>query len=139
MLPFLASDGGLRVGGGETAEIGATTTEQLTAAAGRAVETVGPGSGPTYGTAVHSAFETEVRSLGNTNLATEQSYLNGNLVMRGTPGSVRIDVVEGPLDAPTCCYDLKTGSATLKPSRIEQIQGNLPGGANVPIIRITPP
>jgi hypothetical protein len=88
---------------------------------------------------VHSAFEAEVDALGSANLATEQSYLNGNLVTRGTPGSVRIDVVEGPLDAPTCCYDLKTGSATLTPGRIRQIQGNLPGGADVPVIQIKPP
>ena len=31
---------------------------------------------------------------------------------------------------------LKTGSATLSPGRIQQIQQNIPGGANVPIIEI---
>jgi len=124
--------------GTPAAESGQTTAE-LTAAAGRAVKTVGPGRGPVYGTTVHSAFEAEVNALGDANLATEQSYLNGNLVSQGTPGSVRLDVVEGPLDAPTCCYDLKTGSATLTPGRIGQIQANIPGGANVPVVQITPP
>jgi hypothetical protein len=69
----------------------------------------------------------------------EEERRRFHALTRGTRGSVRLDVVEGPLDAPTCCYDLKTGSATLTPGRIRQFQGNLPGGANVPVIQIKPP
>src|SRR5207247_3490911 len=42
----------------------ASVFEQLSAAAGRAAEGVGPGRGPVYGTNVHSAFQAEVEALG---------------------------------------------------------------------------
>ena len=115
------------------------TAEQLTAAAGRAADAVGEGNGAAYGTAVHAAFATEVRALGSESLTAEQSYLNGKAVSYGTRGSVRADVIEGPIDAPTRAYDLKTGSATLTPSRIAELQRHLPGGTNVPVTLITPP
>jgi hypothetical protein len=115
-----------------------TTADDLAAAADRAGQTMGPGSGPAYGTKFHSEFETEVNALGNANLSTEVSYLNGLVVLRGTAGSVRLDVVEGPLDAPTAVYDLKTGSATLSPARIQQIQAHVPGGNNVPVLLVRP-
>jgi len=137
--------GPLGAGGGypgvaEAAETAAPSTiDLLSGAANRAATTVGPGSGPVYGTAVHSVFQDEVNALGNTNLATEQSYLNGQLVDYATPGSVRLDVVEGPLTNPAAVYDLKTGSATLAPSRILQIQSHLPGnGSNIPVIEVRP-
>ncbi len=112
--------------------------QQLQGAANRAATNVGPGSGPTYGTTVHNAFQREVDALGNANLTTEQSYLNGNPVRRGTPGSVRLDVVEGPLDNPKSIYDLKTGNAKLTLARIQQIQSHLPGGSTVPITEVRP-
>ena len=94
--------------------------------------------GAVYGTRVHTAFEAEVRALGNSSLKTEMSYLNGRLVNRGTLNSVRLDVVEGPLTSPTAIYDLKTGSATLTPTRILEIQSHIPGGNNVPVIEVRP-
>ena len=112
--------------------------QQLQGAANRAATNIGPGSGPTYGTTVHNAFQREVDALGNANLTTEQSYLNGNPVRHGTPGSVRLDVVAGPLDNPTSIYDLKTGSAKLTLARIQQIQSHLPGGSTVPITEVRP-
>ncbi|MBI4604274.1 MAG: RHS repeat protein [Planctomycetes bacterium] len=117
---------------------GATLADDLAAAATRARNTVGRGSGGAYGTRVHSAFEAEVNALGNPSLSTEISYLNGQIVPRGTPGSVRLDVVNGPLNAPVSIFDLKTGSATLTPARIQQIQSHIPGGANVPVFEVRP-
>ena len=92
-----------------------TTLEVLQGAATRAAQSVGEGGGPVYGTAVHSAFKAEVEALGNANLRTEVSYLNGEVVRYGTPGSVRLDVVEYAADGRTILgvYDLKTGSAML--------------------------
>jgi len=118
------------------APLPASTQTTLTGAAGPAHTTVGTGRGPVHGTKTRTAFVAEVRALGNANLTTEVSYLNGRVVPRGTPGSVRLDVVEGPLTAPMTIYDLKTGSATLTPARIQQIQQHIPGGANVPVIEI---
>jgi len=83
--------------------------QQLQGAANTAAETVGTGSGPLYGTAVHSEFAAQVDALGNANLAAEQSYLGGQPVNYGTPGSVRVDVVEGPVDAPTAVYRSQNG------------------------------
>jgi hypothetical protein len=78
--------------------------------------------------------------LGNANIRTEVSYLNGKEVDYGTPGSVRLDVVEYNANGNiTGVYDLKTGSATLTPARIEQIQSNLPGaGGGVPVTEVRP-
>lgn len=107
-------------------------------AANDAVQNVGTGSGAAYGTAVHSEFADLVDGMGNSSLSTEISYKNGVQVPYGTAGSIRADVVEGPLHAPTAVYDLKTGSATLTPARIQQIQSHLPGGSNVPVQEIKP-
>jgi hypothetical protein len=52
---------------------------------------------------------------------------------------VRLDVVEGDITSPTAVYDLKTGSATLTPSRISQIRANLPEGSqDTPVTEINP-
>ena len=120
------------------AETGTTLADDLAAAATRAAQNVGPGSGPVYGTQVHTAFEVEARALGNPDLLTEQSYLNGVPVPRGMSGSVRLDVVNGPVNAPTSVFDLKTGSAILTPARIQQIQLHIPGGASVPVFEVRP-
>jgi hypothetical protein len=80
----------------------------------------------------------QVDALSNPDLATEQSCLNASLVPRGVPGSVRLDVVKGPLDNPTAVFDLKTGNATLTPARIQQIQSHLSGGNSVPVYQIKP-
>ena len=47
--------------------------------------------------------------------------------------------VEGDPMEPSAVYDLKTGSATLRPARIAQIQANLPQGyQDIPVIEIRP-
>jgi hypothetical protein len=59
----------------------------------------------------------------------------------GTPGSVRVDVVEGPVNNPTAVYDLKTGNARLSPARVSQIQSHLPqnaSGTKIPVKEIKP-
>ena len=109
----------------------------LSTAASRAQQTVVPGNGPVYGTRVHTAFAKEVRVLGKSNLNSEVSYLAGQRVPYGTPGSARIDVVYGPVDNPIATFDLKTGSATLMTGRIQQIQSNLPR-PNIPVFEIRP-
>jgi hypothetical protein len=116
---------------------GASTQSILTSAAQRAYGTVGAGRGSVYGTKVHSAFQAEVEALGRTDLTPEVSYRNGEIVKRGTSGSIRLDVVEGPVKTPTAIYDLKTGSATLTLQRIAEIRQHLPAGyQNIPIIEI---
>ena len=122
--------------GVQAAAMNETTEIRLVGAAQQAIKQVGQGKGPVYGTKVHTAFEKIVQRLG---LKTEQSYLNGHRVGRGTPGSIRVDALEGTVDNPTVVYDLKTGGAQLTQARIQQIQKNLPGGNNVPVIMIKAP
>jgi RHS repeat-associated protein len=115
-----------------------STESLLTDLATQAAQNVGSGSGAVYGTLVHSEFSDLIEGLGNQNLFTEQNYLNGVPVDGNLPGSIRIDVGEGTVNAPTAVYDLKTGQATLKPQRIQQIQSHLPNGSNVPVTEIRP-
>jgi RHS repeat-associated protein len=119
--------------------VSATTADVLRSAAGRASSSVAAGKGPVYGTKVHTAFQRQVEALGRQDLFTEIAYKNGFEVTRGTKGSVRLDVVEGSREAPTAIYDLKTGSAQLTESRINQIRGHLPPGARkIPIQEVRP-
>lgn len=114
-----------------------STFDVLSSAASRALAKVGIGKGPVYGTLAHTAFRNEVEALGLKNLSTEVSYLNGKVVSYGTKGSVRLDVVEGPLLNPTAVFDFKTGGASLSATRIQQIQSHLPLSAkNIPIIEV---
>ncbi|WP_428267757.1 hypothetical protein [Haliangium sp.] len=114
----------------------ASTIDLLTAAAARARKAVGPGRGHVHGTRVHTAFRAEVDALG-TNLTTEVSYLRGRRVTYGKKGSVRLDVVEGPLDAPIAVFDLKTGGARLTPARIKEIRRHLPEEySHIPVVEI---
>ncbi|WP_185975256.1 RHS repeat-associated core domain-containing protein [Mesorhizobium sp. WSM4310] len=113
----------------------------LSNAATSAAQKVGPGKGAVYGTKVHTAFENEVKALVDPKLSTEVSYKGGLPVPRGTPGSVRVDVVEGPIANPGTAYDLKTGKASLDLNRVTQIQNNmpsLPNGSPVPVKEIRP-
>lgn len=121
------------------AETGGSTGDLLSGLASKAQATVGEGSGAVYGTAVHSEFAAEINALGDSNLSTEVSYLNGEVVPYGTARSVRLDVVEGDILEPQAAYDLKTGSAILTPARIAQIQANLPEGyQDIPVYEVRP-
>jgi RHS repeat-associated protein len=96
------------------------------------------------GTKKHTTFRNLVKGLGRDDLTPEVTYLNNERLPNNAnaKGSVRLDVVEGPLDAPTAVYDLKTGAAGLSPARIRQIRehlpnsGRLPNGQLIPIIEV---
>ena len=90
------------------------------------------GNGPVVGTQKHAVFANEVNALGNSNLRTEVSYLNGAEVPYATKGSVRFDVLEyNSAGLPMCAYDLKTGAAVLTAARAAQMQQI--SGLNIPI------
>ena len=102
----------------------------LQEAANKAEQAVG-GKGSVAGTKKHTAFEKEVKASGEGRFETEVSYKGGEVVKRGTPGSVRPDVVEGSSAAPTAIYDLKTGGAKLTEKDISRIRENLPATTRV--------
>jgi hypothetical protein len=115
------------------------TADDLAAAANRASGAVGPGSGAVHGTRVHSAFATELRALGRSDVFSEVSSLQGRVVPYGTRGSVRLDAVVGSPGAPTAIFDLKTGAATLSSTRIAQIRSHLPPGfQDIPVQVLRP-
>ncbi len=94
-----------------------------------------PGSGPVVGTYKHTAFASEVGKLGNSNLRTEVSFLNGSEVSYGTKGSIRFDVMQFGADGiPIAAWDFKTGAAVLTEYRIAQMQAQ--SGLNIPIFMI---
>lgn len=91
----------------------------------QALQQVGAGKGPVYGTKAHNTFKEINAKKGYT---TEVSYKDGQVVKHGTPGSVRVDVAKGAAENPKAIGDLKTGGAKLSPSRIQQIRNHLPTG-----------
>lgn len=126
------------VGNQVTRAFGGNTEAALQDAANQAVKNVGAGKGPVYGTRVHSEFQSLVENLGS-DISTEVSYLNGNLVPHGTKGSVRLDAVVGDINKPSSVFDLKTGGARLTPKRINEIRQNLPfDSQNIPIKEVRP-
>ena len=104
----------------------------------KVIENVGPGSGPTYGTAVHSAFEASVRATNLPGVSVERSWAQGLEVPYGTEGSIRTDV---SLRDPTtggvrAIWDVKTGGARMTDARANQIRTELNFDKDVPIIEL---
>ena len=102
----------------------------------RADASVAPGRGPTHGTRVHAALEAEIKALNRPDLLAKISFKDGVVVPRGTPGSIRLDVVEVSSSGKVITvWDLKTGGAKLSIKRIGEIQQHLPNQAPVHEIR----
>ena len=133
---YLSLRYGSRVSTSQSANAYPKIEYDLETAAYRANKIVGEGYGGAHGTKVHSEFRHQVSQLNKSELFTEVSYRGGVPVKWGTRGSVRLDVVQGQIGAPSKVFDLKTGGARLTPARIRQIQSQLPGGKNVPVIEI---
>jgi len=113
-----------------------TTQQMLQDMANQADQNV-PGSGTISGTLKHTNLASQVTALDDPYLASEVSYKDGQIVKYGTPGGVRLDVVEYNTDGSIkAIYDLKTGKAGLTQSRITQIQDAV--HADVPVIEIRP-
>ena len=69
---------------------------------------------------------------------TEISYLDGRVVLRTTPGSVRLDVVAGHPAAPVRTYEIRTGHRALPSNRLKAIRRHLPGRGTVPVVQLRP-
>jgi hypothetical protein len=53
-------------------------------------------------------------------------------------GSIRLDVIEGPLDNPTQVWDYKFGGARLTPTRVNQIRTGAGLQPNAPVTEVKP-
>jgi RHS repeat-associated protein len=120
--------------GGSEAVLEKVTQRALTKAATEALETVGPGKGGVHGTKVHTEFAKKVDPK-KSGVTTEVSYKNGDVVPRGTPGSIRVDAVRGNPARPQGVYDVKTGGAKLDAARKAEIQKHLPRRTTIREIR----
>jgi len=98
-------------------------------------------SGARAGTLKHSYADGLLnryqRRFGDRGLSTEVPYLNGVAGQRGA-GSIRLDVVEGPLNNPAAIFDYKFGTARFPQSRIDQIRRVGQFGDDVPISGVRP-
>ena len=74
-----------------------------------------------YGTAVHQRLQQQIRNLGDENFRAEISYVKSIEEDYGTPGSVRVDVIEKVNEGFACVYDIKTGKAELSSARRQEI------------------
>jgi len=86
----------------------------------------------------HKRFLARVCSLNSGLCNTEISYLEGRVVLRATPGSIRLDVVAGHPAAPVRAYLLKIGQKDIASHHLEAIRRHLPGRGSVPIFRLQP-
>ena len=77
---------------------------------------------------------------GSRGLSTEIRYSNGIPWHPGVPlkGSVRLDVVEGPLANPTAVFDYKFGNAVLTPTRVNVIRNAAGLHVSVPVTAVHP-
>jgi RHS repeat-associated protein len=104
----------------------------------------GLGIGPVAGIYKHGYAERLLNRYqqlyGDRGLTTEVRYVGGQLWRSFAPleGSVRLDVVEGPLASPTAVYDYKFGSGRLSQFRIGQIRARAGLGSNVPVLEVRP-
>jgi hypothetical protein len=105
----------------------------------------GLGNGSVAGTLKHGYADrllTRYQQIfGDRGLSTEVRYINGAPWQQGIDplkGSIRLDVVEGPLNNPTRVWDYKFGGAQLTPARVNQIRTGAGLGPNVPVDAVRP-
>jgi RHS repeat-associated protein len=138
MIHFIALTAGGSAGeASETSTVvneSITVEEKMQAAATKAAETVGEGSGAVHGTKVHAEFGKLAGEIEGASI--EVSYKNGQVVPYGTKGSVRADAVIGDVNAPNAVYDLKTGGAKLTPANVAKYNQHVPGAP--PVYQVKP-
>ncbi len=118
-----------------------SVTEKITDVLDRVLTNLGPGSGASYGTFVHSSAANILKAMnipGFGEDGVEQSFSFGDLVCYGLSDSVRTDVIlrDDQTGEILAVWDIKTGSERLIPKRIAEIRQNLDIGDNIPIIEV---
>ncbi len=95
-----------------------------------------------YGTAVHKDMEGQVRALKDPNFRAEVSISKTKNETYGTPGSIRIDVLENVGNGTVCVYDIKTGRSGLSAARSVELVGTVfsryPGTNRILLIETRP-
>ncbi|MEZ5850503.1 MAG: hypothetical protein R3D68_07625 [Hyphomicrobiaceae bacterium] len=78
-----------------------------------------------YGTKVHKNLERQIKFLDDPNFVAEQSMSKNDFENYGTPGSIRVDVLERVGNGTVCVYDIKTGRRGLSAARSAEIVGTV--------------
>ena len=89
------------------------------------------------GTAKHTAAENIIKEDKRPNLFSEESYIGGRNVPRGTAGSKRPDVVTGSRDRPDAAYDFKFGQKGVSQRDVQDIR-NATKNQNLSVTEIRP-
>lgn len=119
-----------------------SVTEVLESLVADAMEQAGPGSGSAYGTKVHELFARGVLAAdipGIRQSGVEVSLMAGEPSRYGAENSIRTDVLlrDNPdATGSVAIWDLKTGSATLSPSRAGELREGAGVGPEVPVIEL---
>jgi hypothetical protein len=112
------------------------TTDILLDVLQQTAAAMGDGSGPYFGTSVHTEFAKRVKRLDLPGIGmdgVEQSWNLGRVVPYASASSIRTDILlrdtKDPFQRPIAVYDLKTGYAFLQPPRVKRILDavNTPG------------
>ena len=117
--------------------------QERTNAAAEAVRNSGETLTPQqFGTAVHKNLEIQIKSLEDPNFVAERSLIKSQKENYGTPGSVRIDVLENTQQGSVCVYDIKTGASGLSLARsaeiASEVQAHFPGQERIIVIETRP-
>lgn len=78
-----------------------------------------------YGTAVHTHLHHQIRAIDDPNFRSEVSLSKVSEETYGTPGSIRIDVLERVGKGTVCVYDIKTGKSGLSATRSAELVGTV--------------
>jgi hypothetical protein len=114
------------------------TTEKLRKKLEDVVNNLPPGSGPRYGTKVHTDFANAVRAENLTGIGrggVEQSFPDG--AHYGDDDSIRTDIIlRDASGEPIAIYDVKTGGAYLSASRVQELRTKVGAGPGVYVIEM---
>jgi len=114
------------------------TTEKLRTTLEDVVNKLPDGSGPGYGTRVHTEFANAVREQnlpGIERVGVEQTFPRGQPY--GAADSVRTDIIlRDESGEPIAIYDVKTGGATLTAGRASELLRNSNASPTIPVIEM---
>jgi hypothetical protein len=116
------------------------TTKTLANTLASVVDMLPAGSGAAYGITVHAAFATAVRAQNIPGIGfsdVETTFSLADSFRYGSKDSIRTDVIlrndAGDIRA---IYDVKTGDATIRPQRADELRAKTRVGADVPVIEL---
>ena len=113
-------------------------TEKLRGTLEEVVNRLPEGSGPRYGTQVHTEFARAVRDQnlpGIGRRGVEQTFPRNQPY--GSADSIRTDVIlRDDGEEPIAIYDVKTGGATLTPGRVRELLSKSKANPTIPIIEM---